>query len=440
VLIAADQVLVTLTMSEAVAVTGVPTYTITLDDGTTRAATYQSGASDPSGTHTLVFSYTVKATDLDLSGGITATANAFGVSTGVAVLDASGNAANLAVPVIAASANAVHIDPLAPTVTNARVLNGMTNLDVTSNIVLNFGSAVTHNVGGHITLVNDDNDAPGGVKTGYQFEETNHSIDLYLGDSSRVGDVTTLGDVTTVKAYQDSLKTIASGTVSIHNVTGLVTINPLYDLDLSNNYHVEIAADTFTKTSNGLNNVAFGKVTEGGQYALKFSTVSPGEASPSGILNSAAYSFTMSADGETPERGYEWVSVDTGRLGNLMSYADIELFNGNFALVIKNTSTKVGELGLGLNFYIALSNFGADDMVYFDDQNNAGPILFESNIRALNNAEPQSNGYGIRHDLAYDLAKPSDAPFYRGYVASIAFMGTAYDASTAALLGKVIVA
>ena len=336
-----------------------------------------------------------------------------------AAQDAAGNNST------AAEQSVQAVDTAAPTVTNASALDGITNLDVTSNIVLNFGTAVSYIEGGHISLVNDANTTG---KAGYQGEARVHTIDLYLGSA------TTVYGVTEIHAYQDSANSILSGTVKIDNVTGRVTINPLYDLDLTNNYHLEIAVNTFTKTSNGLSNAAFGAYS-GGEYAMNFSTVSPGAATSSGGLAAAGSSYTMSTDGATLVSGHKWVSVSVSGLGSVTAYTEINVDAENYALVMKNASSLKGELGLGVNVYFALRNFGKGDMVYFDDQNNAAPIFFDSN------ADAQPNGYssadeGIVSCLAYDLTTPSTA---RGYTASIAFIGVSNEASIAALAGQVIV-
>jgi hypothetical protein len=413
-----DLLLVSVDMSEDVSVSSSPTYTITLDDGTTRTATYDAALS---GSAELVFSYAVQASDIDLSGGVTATANALVASA----IDSAGNAANIAVAAIEDGANTVQIDTIAASVTNAALMDGLvTNLDVSSNIVLTFGTGLTFVEGGHISLVNDANTL---AKAGYQGENTDNTINLFLGES------TTLDGITEIQAYQDVGRTAGteSGTVTINDATGVVTINPLYDFDLSNSYHVEIAAGTVTKTSNGLSNAAFGALTDG-EYALNFSTVSPGDVTTSGSLVAAASSFTMSADGAAMESAHQWASADIDGLGSVTSYASIDVGAADYALVLKNTSNASesadGILSLGLNVYFELSNFADGDMLYFDDQNNAGLVLFDGN------AGVQPNGYGDSKNLAYDLYETI------GVIAGVAFNGTDFDASLDALAGQVIVA
>jgi hypothetical protein len=436
-LVAGDHVLATVAMSEAVTVDPLllPSYTLELDGGQIRVATYDAALSDA--TH-LVFSYTVVAGDMDLTGGVTAAANALTAAAG-AIVDVAGNAANVNVAAVASSA--VVIDTMAPTVTNAAVLDGQADLEVTSDIVLNMGTAVSYAQGGLIQIVNDANS---GSKLGYISSTTDfntgvtttpamgetvaHSINLYLGSS------TVTGGITTISAFQDAGLTTASGTVTIDG-NGLVTLNPLYDLDLSNNYHVEIAAGTFTKTSNGLANVAFGAVDGSGNYAMNFSTVTPGEATTAGSLAASAASTKMDVSGGSLLAGHDWVSVDVAGLGGFFTLQTLDLSAKDYALTFRNASTAAGELGLANNVYIDMSGFNANDMLYFDDQNNAGAISFEgdANLNLQANASPFDNN----GSLAYDMYMSSPA---LGAIAVVGFNGVNVAGSLADISMRVVVA
>ena len=402
---------VTITDNQPGLTNGDITYTFTFSEAVTGfAATDVVVANGTQGTFTAVSatSYTlVVHPTANYQGNVTVDVAAS------AAQDAAGNNSTAAVQSVQA------VDTSAPTVTNAGVIDGLTNVEVTSNIVLTFGSTVAAVMGGHITLVNDANTV---ASAGYQGESVDHSINLYMGSS------TTNAGVTTVQTYQDAGMTIASGTLSIAVATGVVTIIPLYNLDLANNYHLEISAGSFTKTSNGMSNAAYGALN-GSDYALNFSTVSPGLATASGNLTAAVASVQMDASGTTMNAGKAWVSIDVPGLGSPGTYQNIDLSAKNYALVIKNASTAPGELALTNNVYFALSSFTAGNTLYFDDQNNAGHIDFESN------AAPQPSGYN--GSLAYDMY--TTATTGRGYVASVAFNGTAFDAALTAAGGHVVI-
>jgi len=315
----------------------------------------------------------------------------------------------------------INTDTSAPTVTNPSALDGVANLDVTSDIVLNFGGAVTAVSGGRISIVNDANT---GAKNGYGGENATHTIELYL-DAAHA---TTNGGVTTVRAYQDSNHTTESGTVTIGS-TGLVTLNPLYDLDLSNNYHIEIAANTFQKTT-GVGNLVFG--TNGTD--LNFSTVGPGVVSSSGSLANVATSGKMTADGAMGD-GHQWISLDGVTLGNESALKVLDLSGKDYALVLKDASTAVGELGLATSTNIALGNMEAGhDLLYFDDQNNAGSIALASNVDQCPDGYTQTTPASLMLTLYAPINGVQVDPSF------IAFIGVNFDADLSVLAGRVIIA
>jgi hypothetical protein len=103
-LVAGDKVHVVVSMSEAVVVTGVPTFAVDIG-GVTRTASYVGG----SGSADLVFQYTLAVGDADAAGGITASANALS-SAGGTLTDGAGNAAVIGTSAIGAGSNAVTVD------------------------------------------------------------------------------------------------------------------------------------------------------------------------------------------------------------------------------------------------------------------------------------------------------------------------------------------
>ena len=418
-LVIGDHVLVKVVMSEAVTVTGNPTYDIVLDDGTIRTASYDASQSQLDSSHTLVFSYTVVAGDMDATGGITAAANALHASGLIA--DTAGNLITNTVQ--AAAANAVRVDTSALTVSNASVLDQAVNVEVTSDIVLAFNRPVTANAGAHISLVNDANTAS---VSGYQGEATAHTIELYLNAGTVAGGITTFQAFSTSNLATGS----ESGTVTM-NAAGLVTVNPLNDLDLSNNYHVEIAANSFQDASLQ-GNAVFGALT-GGAYAMNFSTVSPGQATTSGSLAAAAASVHMNAAGSALTAGHLWVSLDVPSLGDSSVLKEIDLTPQDYALVMKTVQIS-GALGVDAGSYVALKNFAAGDVVYFDQQLAVPPTAFVDDQSAA--ARPSGyTGSSGGASLAYDITSTGGA-----LQANIAFMGTPFDANATALAGQVIIA
>ena len=106
-----NSVTFTVTMSSTVTVAG-GTPTLTLNDG--GAATYASG----SGTNALTFKYTVASTDSSVSA---LAITAVNLPTGVTIVDASGNAANMAGA--ATTFSGLSIDPPTTTPTVTKIID-----------------------------------------------------------------------------------------------------------------------------------------------------------------------------------------------------------------------------------------------------------------------------------------------------------------------------
>ena len=295
------------------------------------------------------------------------------VSFNVHVSDAAGNAGTSSVAYTAT------VDTGLPAVQNTAVVDSITNFDVQSNIVLTFGEAVTARAGGLITLVNDANS---GTKIGYVSESFDHSLNFYMGAS------TVSGGVTTVQTYQNVGLTVASGTLII-SATGVVSLNPLFDLDLSNNYHIDISANTFVSGMNGAGNAAYS--------GMHFETVTPG------TVTVAAESLAMTSAGATAS-SYWWAVMDG--LGSLMTAVDVDASAHNYAFVAKNVDTPMiydannnpdptkGQLGTETT-NVRFNNFTLDaaDILYFDTQANDGVDrdFFYENSYAADTARARFN-------------------------------------------------
>lgn len=271
--------------------------------------------------------------------GVTASAGALLAAGGASLADKASNHASLGVAAIPVSANAVHIDTAAPIVRNAAVLDGQASLDVTSDLVLDFGTTLGAGVADSIRLVNDANTAS---KSGFYGETTDHTLVMYFG-----GRVSSNG-ITTVQTYSSATTQNAStlsGSVSIVNATGVVTINLLHDLDLANNYHLEVAANSFTNTANGLSNAAFATVSLGA-----------GGSSSAAVAMTGASALTAA---------HTWINI-TGLeelTGGIVASAA-----GPTAYVIANQNANPLEtVILADTTNVSLAGFRAGDMLYIDN-------------------------------------------------------------------------
>ena len=220
---------------------------------------------------------------------------------------------------------------MAPTL-KANALDGVTNLDVRSNIVLEFSEAVTAVAGKAIRIVNDAN---GGTKLGYTGESTTNTLVL---------------DVT------DPRVTI-SGTK--------ITINPGRDLDLSNNYHIEIDAGAFVGVTSQQGNAAVSDAT-----TLNFSTVTPD--TDRSITSTTGLSQIMQADGTLAD-SFIWKDMEGWPGGKTGSQTTLDLSGRSIALVTADLLAAPATLDPAAtnvetgNFNLALQNFGANDLIYMDD-------------------------------------------------------------------------
>src|SRR3989338_1474044 len=221
----------------------------------------------------------------------------------------------------------------APTITST--IDNVTNFDVTSNIVLTASENVTAVAGKNITIVND-----GG--TGFHGEATVNTQVIAANDTTKV--------------------TIVNDTI---------TINPGFDLDLANNYHIEVDAGAFTGNTSGVASIAIADST-----TMNFSKVTPGSAT--GGVAGAAASQKMGAS-DAMVASYGWWDIET--LGSTVSGAvSGDLSAGNIAAVFKDYDPLPGDAGTGYtgigspgDDYVSLLNFGAGDLLYVDNQTNTAP-------------------------------------------------------------------
>jgi hypothetical protein len=239
--------------------------------------------------------------------------------------------ANVALNTITTYDAATTTPGLNPVPTSA--LDNVTTFDVSSNIVLTYSESVTAVAGKYIHLIND-----GG--TGFHGESATHTLDIEA----------------------------TSGQVSISN--GKVTLNPSFDLDLANTYHIEIDAGAFLGQSTGLASAAFN-----GASSLNFSTVTPGTTA----LANAVASQKMDASGAIVA-STQWLDIE-GIGSPSGSATPLDLSGGNYALVAKDYDAAGANVGTGYDgirlgdLNVAANNLSLGDLIYLDDQgNNLGAL------------------------------------------------------------------
>jgi hypothetical protein len=232
-------------------------------------------------------------------------------------------------------------------------LGGVLNFDVRSNIVLTVGETVTKNSLGHIIITD-----LGG--TGFSGESTTHTIDLNMAVAADAARVSIVGTGADTK----------------------IVVNPEFDLDLSSNYSLSIDPGVFHGVTSGQDSLAFSTVN--------FSTVTPGTSTTTaaaGTTNSQAQGYFTDAFADaaylptsvisnTPTYGLyntaKWVDMaGVGSVGAATAL-QVDASTGDYVFVwkdMKSQSTGNGEIALA-DTQIQLNKFGANDLVYIDNQEN----------------------------------------------------------------------
>ena len=248
---------------------------------------------------------------------------------------------------------------LAPRITSS--IDGVSNLDVTSPIVLKVNQAVTAVAGKFIRIVDD-----GGA--GFNGESTLRTQEISVTDTSKI---------------------------SIQG--GLITLRLGFDLDLSSNYHIEIDAGAFVN-SKGKGNAAVTDPT-----ALNFSTVTPGTAGFQGT-GAAVVSQAMDTATGNLKASFSWLDIQ-GTGTSASSAVAVDVGAANVALVFKDYdpagggNSSDGVAAPDLN--VRVNNFGAGDLLYIDNQNPAVPNRLDSTTVLADTPEPGVTqlSFGGRTDI-----------------------------------------
>jgi hypothetical protein len=217
-------------------------------------------------------------------------------------------------------------------------LDDVSNLDPTSNIVLNFTMPVTASANKFIRIVNDAASAT--AATGFRGESANNTLVIAANDASQV------------------------------SISGSrVTINPTADLDLANRYHIEIDEGAFIAPN------SVGSRAVNAASGLNFATVTPGSYD----LSVAAASQTMTQDGVLAPSA-KWLDIE-GIGSQPSNRVMMDLGAASYVLVFKDYASKPAVPADGYSgvdaptFFIAANNFGADDRIYIDNQSSVANDL-----------------------------------------------------------------
>jgi hypothetical protein len=136
-----------------------------------------------------------------------------------------------------------------------------------------------------------------------------------------------------------------------------IIINPQFDLDFSSNYSLSVSSGAFRGTASGQNTLDF--------TTVNFSTVTPGVGQ-----SAAVQAQVMNETTGALQNSLKW--FDASNIGNpSSSFTVLDLLSGDYALAMKFDSLVGGEPVIEGDSNLLLKNFGANDLLYFDNQDNA---------------------------------------------------------------------
>lgn len=200
------------------------------------------------------------------------------------------------------------------------VLDGVSELDVRSDIVLNFATTAVLGTG-NITIRNVSNTTS---KNGFDGESTSHS---------------------------DIVIDVTSSAVNLSADGASVRITLPGDLDLSNNYSIVVDEGAFVNNS-GDN---FSAVAQG---EIVFSTVTPSSSGQTAkVVDDSSNSLA---------NGAEWFDHQLGNFGAGTYGAEVDLKDTEAMLVIGRDTDSSYAITLSEGIYLGYDNFGDDDSIYID--------------------------------------------------------------------------
>ena len=225
-------------------------------------------------------------------------------------------------------------------------LANVTNLDVTSHLVLSANQSIT--IGTGFITISDE-----GGGTGYQNDTSTNTQSIAVATAVQSGLLTITGTGADTK----------------------IIINPTFDLDLSSNYKLTISEGAFRNAGGTQDALPFAAVT--------FSTVTPGVHTTGGTAaTEAKASQTMSDSTGALMASKFWMDIQGLSSAN-SSVTQLDDLGSNkaYALVMKNYATAPGgdplttdgDGGDGMaarDTHVSVTSFGADDVIYLDAQLN----------------------------------------------------------------------
>jgi hypothetical protein len=294
----------------------------------------------------------------------------------------------------------------APALTAVQTLDGVTNLDVQSALVLSFDGAISLNTTGtqHIRIF-DDMNTTGWNHTASLSVLNNTVVDTYNNDvditlTNGVVTMVTVGGVDRTTRFNLSSSVVVNGNNLVIDLKPAVAANHLvvapispastaFDWDFGANYHVEFDADLVTR--GGVGNAAMTDAT-----TLNFTTVTPTLTTAGAV---AAKVMDATGAVATLSDGYKYLNGNQGNSQATPYGATLDLSGGNFAVVLDSQGTNKTNLG----GWIRIQNFSLDagalnksDLIYMD--NHGDQTILTTNSLSVSNPSSWSGDTVITTD------------------------------------------
>ena len=334
-----------------------PTDLVVSTDGTVLTGTGEAGST-----------VTVKAADgTTVLGTATVAANgSFSVALAAAQIDGQ----NLAVSASDAGGSSDTVSTIAPNIAldllSTQAVNGVSNLDVKSALVIGFDQSIT--LGSGQITVHDDMGTNGwtikNTTTGESVQDT-YANDVVITLTNGVVTGLTIGGVDKTSEAAGSVS--VNGNKLIIDPAGLDSASNTdwdFDWDFGANYHVSMDAGVVKATTTGSSNVAIDGAT-----SLHFTTVTPADAA-AGAASQALNTATGALEG-----GYTYHNAHVSDI--TANAVALDFSTGKHALVMQDAGfapTNTNYRGTTIGGYVSVSGFTADDLFYMDNMGNMSQV------------------------------------------------------------------
>ncbi len=291
-------------------------------------------------------------------------------------------------------------------------LSGVSNLDVTSKMVLEVSETVTAVTGKKITVTDL------GTHTNFHDEAINNTFVLTFKSD---------GSVDIAHGVDPVINSTTAVRINGAGANTRILIDLPHDLDFSSNYSLAVETGAFLGSSTALGNIAFSTVN--------FATVAPDATKTLVPTSSTSGSSQIMSDTGILQSSYTWLDLENwgSKLGATTSINLSNVPNNKYAFiasdyVAEEAASDLSAAGVGFgNFNLTMTGFGANNLIYIDDLGRTEPDA----AAVIDGIYLSPKDYGININL-----EPSD--FGDGGLLDFLYSGTLLTAIQQANAGEMI--